>query len=338
MKRYGPLQSKSLLREIAQTSIIVEKGIYKYITKEVGRKNGLSPMISYSLDDIGLRIRPFLLKNTYEIGGEIFNSILPLAIAIELMQTSTLVTDDILDESQMRNRKATVVKKWGYKKGFLVGECLKSIASLIVIENVPQNNKRENIQKIFEDTYLKICIGQIEDLIYEKGYRITEKQYLEMIEKTTALFIQAPIKIGALLCRFEPIIENGLVSYGINLGYAYQIRDDIIDLIGEPQCTGKPFAGDIKQRKARLPLIHFLSNSKGSKKSYVTSLLRKESINDHDALNIIEIMNECGSIRYSIQKCEEYCSAAIRKLSCLPECKQKSRFFDLASLIANFDN
>ena len=102
---------------------------------------------------------------------------------------------------------------------------------------------------LFENVYKNISIGQYLDLSYENKKIITEAEYMNMIKNTTALFIQSSIKLGAMLSGTSKEIQNSLSAYGLSLGYAYQIRDDVIDIIGEEKYVGKPIGGDIKEGK-----------------------------------------------------------------------------------------
>lgn len=330
-----------LLKEIGKTSALVEPLMLKYASNYFSNKEGLYDKITYTFSEMGLRIRPFLLRMGYEAGGGNFNEILPSAVAVEFMQLATLVIDDVLDDSQMRNGRSSVNNKWGIKNAILIGEILKSLSIITLVRSIQENKRIKNLYdviKVFENTYKDICIGQYLDLHYEKEKIISESEYFKMIEKTTALFIQSSIKIGAMVSNASEDIVNTLGSYGLSLGYAYQIRDDVIDIIGEEKLTGKPFGGDIKRRKKRLPIIHAFSHGSNSIRKRLRVFYEKEIIDDKDLMEIIEILNECGSIEYSINKTNQFCKEAVNKIRKIENSKVKNLLIELAELIAAFEN
>ena len=248
----GNLLKPTLLREIQDTTTLINPILSRLIVNALPCQSNLHAKIRYALTEKGLRVRPFLVRMGYEMGGGHYRDILPIGAALELMQIATLVIDDILDESYLRNGRESIFAKWGIKKGILVGELLKTLSTVSLIHYININKKfrrKNNALMIFENAYKDICVGQYLDLLYEEKNIITEEDYLSMIEKTTASFIRASIVIGATLsCTSKNTIKS-LSNYGLHLGIAYQIRDDIIDIIGESACTGKPFAGDIRRKK-----------------------------------------------------------------------------------------
>lgn len=329
----------ALLQELDKTSQPVEPLLFKYASDYLGCVESLRNEVSYSFFEIGKRARPFLLRTGFEIGGGEFKTILPIAAAIELMQAATLVIDDILDEAKIRNARPSIQEKYGVKKAILIGELLKSLAMTVFINHVQENKQLKNLKepiKIFEDTYREICVGQYLDLNYECKEMITEDEYYDMVKKTTASFIQAPLVIGAMFAGTPKRVIELLKSYGLALGYAYQIRDDVTDVIGEEEFTGKPFAIDIKQRKKRLPVIHVLSNGSASMQRKLREHFSKDIITEKVIQEIVDLLYECGSIDYSIKQVRRFSDNAIEVLSPLKDSNSKAYLIDLAELIATF--
>jgi geranylgeranyl diphosphate synthase type I len=335
------LNALILKKEIDKTTSLINPLLVRLISQHLSQYKDLKSKINYNLKDIGLRIRPFLLRMGYEIEGENFRAILPIPSAIELMQISTLIIDDILDESATRNGRDSACKKWGTKNAILIGEILKSLSTSIFIQSVQENKNLKNILEVlelFENTYGHICIGQYLDLKYEQKNIIKESEYLDMIRNTTALFIQSPITIGALLAGISRNLVNSLSSYGLSLGYAYQIRDDVIDLIGEEKFTGKPFAGDIKRKKKRLPIVHAFLNAPNPIKERLHTIYRKNKISDRDAQEIVTLLYESGSIKYSIRKVKQFSEEAKASLKQIKNQRIKNLLFDLADIVSTFEN
>lgn len=328
-----------LFEEIDETSALIEPLMLEYVSNYFINNEGLYEKIRYTFTEIGLRIRPFLFRVGYELGGGEFRKILPVAVALEFVHLSTLVIDDVLDKSEKRNKHDSVYKKWGMNNAILIGENLKSLSSIILIENLSKNKKFKkgyDALKLLEDTYCDICIGQYLDLAYEGKKIIDEIMYLNVIEKTTAKLIQSSIIIGAMLSDVSQSIIRILSSYGLNLGYAYQIRDDIIDIIGDEKYTGKPFAQDIRTRKNRLPIIHAYSHAPQSIRRKIDAIYEKESIDNQDLEYVIKIIFEYHSIEYSINKTIDYCRKAINQLNGIKNSKTKELLYELAKVVATF--
>jgi len=333
------MKANSLFDKINETTALVEPLMLKYLFDYFTDDEGLCEKIKYTFTEIGIRIRPFLLRIGYEIGGGNFEKVIPLAVALEFIHLSTLVIDDILDKSEKRNKADSVFKKWGINDAILIGENLKSLSSIILLEDFSKNekfNKGYDVLKLFEDTYRNIYIGQYLDLAYEGKKIIDESKYLNVIEKTTAKLIQSSIIIGAMLSDVSQSTIRILSSYGINLGYAYQIRDDIIDIIGDEKYTGKPFAQDIRTRKNRLPIIHAYSHAPHSIRKKLDTLYEKDSIDNQDLEYIIKIIFEYHSIEYSISKTINYCRKAIDQLKGVKNSKVKQLLYELAKVVASF--
>lgn len=331
---------QELRLELEKTSKLIEPLLFDYLFSEVSFIESLYEKISSSFLEIGERIRPFLMRLAYEIRNDKFLNILPIAAAVELMNISTIIIDDILDHSHLRNARPSMYRRYGVENSILFSEVLKSIASSIIInyfQDERNNRNKEKVIKLFEETYREICIGQYLDLLYEQKDDITEYKYLKMIGKTTASFIKSSLEIGALLSNTSEEIIKKLRLYGVHLGYAYQIRDDIIDIIGEEEFTGKPFALDIKCHKKRLPIIHAFLNGSKSQKAKLKQLYNKEYIDDSSLSTIIHLLYETGSIHYSINLTKKFSDKAIKNLNGLQNSNSKKYLIQIAELVACFN-
>lgn len=268
---------------------------------------------------------------------------LKIAKCMELMKASTLVTDDFLDKSPTRNGIPSLYSKLGAEEAVLIAELLKSSAMVAFCQTITEipnltDNDRHRCILLFEDAYRTICLGQLEELRSIKGYLrsgslIREKEYWQIIEKTTASFIQLPLLLGSTMSHFDESIENALRKYGLNIGLAYQVRDDIIDIIGDIEITGKPLGGDIKERKLRLPIIHSLCNGYKSDVEIIKKIYMKKHITNQDIKIVIKILDLTGSIRYCFAKVNDLCTKAIGSLSSLNDDIIRNQLEDVANLL-----
>lgn len=267
---------------------------------------------------------------------------LKIAKCMELMKASTLIVDDFLDKSPVRNGLPSLYSKLGSEEAVLLAEILKSSATIAfsqVLAKTPNLNEvdRYKCLLLFEDTYRTVCLGQLEEIKLTKEqmkyWSIKETEYWQMINKTTAVFIQLPLLLGAIVSHFDEPTESALRSYGLNIGLAYQVRDDILDLIGDPSITGKPFAGDIKEKKMRLAIIYFLH--KGGKKevNIIKKIYKKNQITQKDVRVVIEILTKTGSINYCLGKIKKLCTRAIKALSSIQNKTMVEQLQDVADLL-----
>ncbi len=252
---------------------------------------------------------------------------LKIAKSLELMKSSTLIMDDFLDKSSLRNGMPSLFSKFGGEEAALIAEILKSTASIAFSTELIRlkNLKKAEIVRcllLFEDTYRTVCMGQLDDLRAVKRFRngddVTENDYYEMIKKTTAVFIQLPLLLGAVVNHFNRKLENSLRRYGMYIGLAYQIKDDMIDLIGDPSSTGKPLGGDIIERKVRLPIIHALLCGSSEQISKIRYVYEKKHVTRKDLAMIIELLTKIGSLNHCDKKVRHYCLRALSSIKSLP--------------------
>lgn len=287
-----------------------------------------------------------LIENTInETNIEIHQKI---AKSFELLKTSTLVTDDFLDKSNFRDNVPSFYNKYGPEQTVLIAEILKSTATISFIEYI---NKVENLSHseinecilLFEDTYRVVCIGQLEEIkflnIQDNNWDEKKSNYWEIIYKTTASFIQLPILVGSIINKYSNEDKIILAKYGKLIGLAYQLRDDLIDIIGDPAIIGKQFGNDIKEKKIRLPLIQYMLTCSHKDKKFITESYFRNNISDHRVVEIIEKIKASNSIDYCIQKINELSKEAKDLLNQLKDKNLQTLLFEFAETLKhkNYD-
>lgn len=334
---------KDTLETARETGQVVEQFLREYCFSALQGQEELARACEGSLTDIGLRIRPFFLRISCQEGGIVFDKIVPVAAGVEMIQLSTLVIDDILDESPLRNNKPSIFAKEGTKASLAIGTIMSSLGFCLIAEGLEKNHSLKNniaVVQLFSQTHADIYIGQYLDLRFEGDMSVGEDQYLDMISRTTACFIQAPLVAGAMLWDACPEIIKTLEKAGLSLGMAYQIRDDVIDMIGDLECTGKPIGGDVRRRKMRLPLIQALWELSGRRRRKLAESLRATSLSDEAFSEALELINESGSIDYCISKTKEYCEQAANTIDMLSEdfASLKAHLCVVANWISSFED
>ncbi|MEP2279191.1 polyprenyl synthetase family protein [Maribacter sp.] len=216
----------------------------KKITKE---PRNLYEPITYILGLGGKRLRPVLVLMTAEIFKSDFKSALDAALAIEVFHNFSLVHDDIMDDAPVRRGQTTVHEKWDINTGILSGDAMLIMAYQL-FENYEPNVFRD-LAKLFSKTALEVCEGQQYDVDFETRDDVMLPEYLKMIEYKTAVLVAAALKMGAIVAGAPEAAQEQMYNFGLNLGIAFQLQDDYLDVFGDPETFGKQVGGDIIENK-----------------------------------------------------------------------------------------
>ena len=213
----------------------------------VREPKGLYAPIEYVLSLGGKRIRPVLMLLSYQLYKENVDDILPQAAGIETYHNYTLLHDDLMDCADMRRNKPTVHKVWDENTAILSGDAMLVLAYRLM-NNCPERYLRQ-VMDIFSQTALEICEGQQWDMEFETRNDVTVPEYMEMIRLKTSVLLSAALKIGAVLGGASEDDARKLYDFGIKMGLAFQIQDDILDVTSTSQELGKPVHSDEKNNK-----------------------------------------------------------------------------------------
>jgi len=279
--------------------------------------------ILYSISVGGKRIRPTLCLLCYNLFKQtIDNNVIMPAIGIEVFHGFTLIHDDIMDNADVRRNHATVHKKWSDNTAILSGDAM-CIESYRLIAQTDKNYLLP-ILEVFSKTAAQVCEGQQFDMIFEKKSLITETDYLTMIGLKTAALIAASAKIGAIVADASAVDCENLYMFGYNLGMAFQIQDDVLDIYGNPAVFGKTIGGDIASNKKTFLLVSALQKTQGEKFERLEALLKDGKLpNDKKFNEIKTIFDECGVKQIAETKVNEYFDNAIKYLEKIKIAQQR---------------
>jgi geranylgeranyl diphosphate synthase type II len=213
----------------------------------------------YILSLGGKRLRPLLTLMGADLFGGTPEKTINAALAIEIFHNFSLLHDDLMDRADMRRGQPTVHKKWSASHAILSGDAMV-IESYRYIAKAPISILPE-VLDLFTTTAMQICQGQQLDMDFEQRMDVSETEYLEMIRLKTAVLIGCSLKMGALIAGADPEEANSLYEYGINIGLAFQLKDDLLDVYGDTKTFGKKIGGDILCNKKTYLLIKALKNS-----------------------------------------------------------------------------
>ena len=260
----------------------------------------------------GKRLRPMLVELVGRACGSVSAEHHQLAAIIEFIHTSTLLHDDVVDESDLRRGRSTANALWGNAPSVLVGDFLYSRSFQLMVEL-----DRMEVMRILADTTNRIAEGEVLQLLHVHNPDTDEAAYLRVIERKTAVLFAAGTQLGALASGVDTAIQQKLYDYGMNLGYAFQIADDVLDYTADATDLGKNLGDDLAEGKATLPLIHAIANSAGPARSRLREIVEN---GDGSAMpEVLAAIRATGGLEYSQRRAAGYAEAAEAALDGLAE-------------------
>jgi len=265
--------------------------------------------ISYTISSDGKRIRPVLtLLACHMFSEKIDNAILP-AIGLEVFHNFTLLHDDIMDNAPVRRGLPTVHIRWNANTAILSGDAMMVEAYKLVC-NAPDYCLRE-VLNVFSEAALGVCEGQMFDMQFENQLEVSESEYLEMIKLKTSVLLAGCLKTGALIGGASNENANLLFQFGINLGLAFQLMDDWLDVYSDPKVFGKKTGGDIVENKKTYLLIKALERAENEKKDNLLEWIdKKEFVEENKIEAVKNIYNVLGIGELTLAKAKYYSKMA----------------------------
>jgi len=286
--------------------------------------------LRYFLNIGGKRIRPVLTLMAAELFGTNADKVKDAAIAIELFHNFTLLHDDIMDQAPLRRGEVTVHEKYNTNIAILAGDVLfvKAVQALAQqdTQHLPQ------LLQLFNKTAIEVCEGQQYDMDFESKENVGTEEYLEMIRLKTSVLLGCALQFGGICSGTNEKNQKQLYDFGINLGMAFQIQDDILDLFGDPELVGKQVGGDILAQKKTI--LSILAQERGIKdKNDAFEKIKliqdpKEKIKQAQDLFISwDILNQCSALQ------EDYLQKAIANLESIETSGNKDNFIELSNYL-----
>lgn len=279
----------------------------------------------YIVGNGGKRLRPMLLLLAAKALGETSDKHRILAAVIEFIHTATLLHDDVVDESDLRRGKESANAVWGNAASVLVGDYLYSSAFEMMVRT---GNMR--VMEILSKTTTAIAEGEVLQLLNCNNPETTEKKYLEVIARKTAILFSAATRLAAVISEASPETEERLAQYGQHLGIAFQLIDDALDYKANKEELGKNLGDDLAEGKPTLPLIYAIEHGTESEAKIVTDAIKNGK---RDAFNeVYAVVQRTKAIDYTEQRADEEAQKAINALSVLAD----SEYKDALILLAKF--
>ncbi|GGG34571.1 polyprenyl synthetase family protein [Bizionia arctica] len=265
--------------------------------------------INYILKLGGKRLRPVLTLMTAEIFECDYKKALDAALSIEVFHNFSLVHDDIMDDAPLRRGEETVHEKWDLNTGILSGD-----AMLIMAYQLFENYDASIFQalaKLFSKTALEVCEGQQFDVDFETRDDVSIPEYLKMIECKTAVLVGAAMKMGAIVAEASEEDQDVIYEFGKNLGIAFQLQDDYLDVFGDPNTFGKQVGGDIIENKKTYLYLKAVEFSEANKKTELQHLYSLNTTDHSEKINTAkQIFITSGSADATQKAIENYTKKA----------------------------
>lgn len=269
--------------------------------------------IEYTLSQGGKRLRPVLLLAGCDLFGGDCNQAINAALGIEIFHNFTLLHDDIMDKSALRRGKETVYKRWNENIAILSGDTMFALAYRYFLKTPVANI--HSILDVFTETAIDVCNGQQYDMNFETQSDIHMNEYLTMIRKKTAVLLAGALKIGSLYGKCSDEDREHLYNFGINIGMAFQLQDDLLDAFGDEKTFGKPIGTDIKDNKKTFLFLKAIEHGNDKERRILNDWFAQTPTDNSEKIaSVLNIYNRLEIKIHTEQEIEKYFSKGLEEL------------------------
>lgn len=316
-----PKASLQLLFDLVSDDIA---GVNRIIMEKASSDVDLIPELArHLIDSGGKRLRPMLTLASARMCGYEGNDHVQLAASVEFMHTATLLHDDVVDESDLRRGKKTARILWGNEASVLVGDFLlgQAFKMMVAVGSL-------EALRILSNAAAVIAEGEVMQLIASKNTETNEDEYLAVIIAKTAALFSAAAEVGAVLAQRPKAEQAALLSYGKNLGIAFQLVDDVLDYSGDQKQLGKTVGDDFREGKITLPVVLSYRRGSDENRKFWRRVLQDGDISDGDLEKAISLVKEHGAIEDTVERARHYGSIAHDALAIFPDTNYKAALLD----------
>lgn len=291
---------------------------------------GVGKLLDHLAHYRGKRLRPALLLLTARACGKVAPSHHVLAAVVEMIHTATLVHDDVLDGASIRRHGSTMNAAWGNQASILLGDYLFTHAF-----HLTSTLGDADACRIIGESTNRLCAGELHQICQSGNLDLSEDAYCDIIDGKTAELTSCCCRLGALYAGMDEEIVQSLAAYGRALGMAFQIADDLLDLVGEERSVGKSLGTDLEQQKLTLPVIYYLQQG-SAKSTKLRPLLENPS--RQTRLTLAQELAASGALDYARKRAEAYAIQAAEQLDALPPTECRSVLLHLTEKVVNRDH
>lgn len=283
-------------------------------------------LLKHVRDRSGKMIRPGLLLLAGGCCGKITDEHIRVAAIVEMIHSATLLHDDVIDEGQKRRGRPTINNLWGNEAAVLLGDFLLGRVFEMCAElGLP-------VAKVIAGVAVRVCEGELRQIIQRQNWQLSESEYIDVITEKSAVLFSSSCQLGAISAQATETQARSLAEFGMNAGIAFQITDDLLDIIGDESKTGKTLGRDVDKHKLTLAVIHLLGAAGEREKGAVISSYLERKQYDKDALR--EMLGRYGSLEYTHSRAQEFVARAVGALGGLKESNAKEALIETAKFMA----
>ena len=316
---------QAALNIIGEDLKLVEQQFRKDLQSDVPliRKVG-----EYVLSSGGKRVRPALLLLAARLCGYSADQAVPLASVIEFIHTATLLHDDVVDSAKLRRGIASANTLWGNEASVLVGDFLfsKSFSLLVNVGSM-------DILRVLSDATTVIAEGEVMQLLCTGELDLTEERYTDVVRSKTAILMSAACEAGAILGSVPHNQQRALADFGMDLGIAFQMMDDLLDYVATEEEFGKSIGHDLEEGKITLPLIHTLHHCTPEERSAIETVVKKDEMTLDEFRHVSGLVKQHGGITYTVDAARRYISECRSQLEVFEETPVLSALIGLADYV-----
>ena len=293
----------------------------------------ISDVASHVRDAGGKRIRPALLLLASRLFAHSSDRMITLAAVVEYIHTATLLHDDVIDEAATRRGRKSANSRWGNKTTVLIGDFLytKSMAMALTQDNL-------GILRLLSDVTLRMIEGQVLEIEREADLSVREDQHIDIIRRKTADLFSACMRIGAMLGNASPKEEQALADYGLALGLAFQMKDDLLDFTASEKALGKPVGLDLREGKLTLPVIYMLEGGDAEVRAKVESVIEDRGFDRVTHAEIVALARRTGALARAEGLAEQQAEAARAALASFKPSAERDALLTLPDFILARDH
>lgn len=282
----------------------------------------------YVLSSGGKRVRPALLLLAAKLCGYQGDKAVPLASVIEFIHTATLLHDDVVDSATLRRGIASANTLWGNEASVLVGDFLfsKSFSLMVGVGSL-------DILRVLSDATTVIAEGEVMQLLCTGELDLTEERYVSVVRAKTAILMSAACEAGAILGGVPATRQKALADFGMELGIAFQLMDDLLDYTASEEEFGKSIGHDLEEGKITLPLIHTLRHCTDQERSVIEAVVEKDEMSLDEFREVSSLVRQYGGIEYTVETARRYISASQGRLGQFDASPVKEALLELADYV-----
>ncbi|MFP3869328.1 MAG: polyprenyl synthetase family protein [Syntrophobacteria bacterium] len=282
----------------------------------------------YIIRSGGKRLRPLLMVLAARLVNYQHNHGYALSIIFEYLHAATLLHDDVVDNAELRRGRPAANTLWGNAAVVLVGDFLLATSFSLSV-----SSGNLNILRVLSDTTTMMAEGELLQLINSGNLEISQDDYMQVITRKTAILIAAACQIGAILGDADEDQEKALCRFGLNLGIAFQLRDDVLDYSGSEDEVGKPIGKDLQEGKITLPLIQALASTSGEERRRLVDLITGDTIEEEHFVEIMKIIQNQRALQHTDHLAHKYATMAKEALAGFPPSPTRETLLEIADYV-----